>query len=82
MPANAPPWEGERYCIGCRMVAGGVDEEGLCPECAEEWAKKMVIDAAQAAYEQARAIDAAKKLMPGLSDRQIKRLLKKGRFVG
>lgn len=77
MPYNAPEWRGERYCLGCHTVTGGVGEDGFCPACTAEWERKQMVDAAEIEA----AIVAAKLLMPGLSDRQIRRMLKKGKFI-
>jgi hypothetical protein len=77
VPYNPPEWKGERYCLGCRMVAPGVGEDGFCPDCIREWERKQIIDA----HDMEAAITAAKLAMPGLSEKQLRRMMKKGRFI-
>lgn len=78
MPYQAPPWQGERYCLGCHLVCGGVGEDGFCPECAAAWEAKLRADTEDYLVTLAKA----KAAMPGLSDRQLMRMMRKGRFIG
>jgi hypothetical protein len=77
MPVDVPEWRGERYCLGCRMVSPGVGEDGFCPDCIAAWERKHIIDA----QEVEMVIAKAKLAMPGVSERQIRRMMKRGRFV-